>query len=395
MEFEQIVKRLEWLDDEHRKDKAAISKYEERLASIELNIKTLREDIKDLSKKVAEIGPVNQRISLFENSLTKQRADISESIDALEKKHQQREKDMVKRYQAGLEEISESLPKLDQSQEISELRKLIKLRADEDIKLNIAVTELKPKIDDAVRKSEDTAISVKLVEDSRRQDIKRVADMQGEITAVRKRVEEYRQKAELNNDTLRNIENRFTELIVSESDRKKAQVAFIEQQSLAQIDRDRAYKEWVSKIENFKNQNDTIDTQTQALDETLRAAKRAQETYVELNQRLERRINEITEMQRLGEDRLRQEWVTFKAEDQKRWTGYTLSSEENVREIRKTVDKYEERITAVDDASQTIQDLLHQTTDATEQQLQELMNVFHQWLTAYERIMGHVRKTTK
>jgi chromosome segregation ATPase len=395
MDFEQIVKRLEWLDDEHRKDKAAISKYEERLASIELNIKTLREDIKDLSKKVADIGPVNQRISLFENSLSKQRADISESIDALEKKHQQREKDIVKRYQAGLEEINQSLPKLDQSQEISELRKLIKLRADEDIKLNIAVTELKPKIDDAVRKSEDTAISVKLVEDSRRQDIKRVADMQGEITAVRKRVEEYRQKAELTNDTLRNIENRFTELIVSESDRKKAQVAFIEQQSLTQIDRDRAYKEWVSKIENFKNQNDTIDTQTQALDETLRAAKRAQETYVELNQRLERRINEITEMQRLGEDRLRQEWVTFKAEDQKRWTGYTLSSEENVREIRKTVDKYEERITAVDDASQTIQDLLHQTTDATEQQLQELMNVFHQWLTAYERIMGHVRKTTK
>jgi len=42
-----------------------------------------------------------------------------------------------------------------------------------------------------------------------------------------------------------------------------------------------------------------------------------------------------------------------------------------------------------------IQDQLHQTTDATEQQLQELMNVAHQWLTAYERIMGHVRKTPK
>lgn len=395
MEFEQIVKRLEWLDDEHRKDKAALVKFEERIASIEINIKTLSEDIKDLNKKITEIGPVNQRISQFDNSLSKQRADMNEALEALEKKHQRREKDIVKRYQAGLEEISQSLPKLDQSKEITELRKLIKQRADEDIKLNIGITELKPKIDDAVRKSEDTAISVKLVEDSRRQDIKRVADMQGEITSVRKRVDEYRQKVELQNDTLRNIENRFTELIVSESDRKKAQVAFIEQQSLAQIDRDRAYKEWVSKIENFKSQNDTIDTQTQALDDTLRAAKRAQETYLELNQRLERRINEITEMQRLGEDRLRQEWVTFKAEDQKRWTGYTLSSEENVREIRKTVDKYEERITAVDDASQTIQDLLHQTTDATEQQLQELMNVFHQWLTAYERIMGHVRKTQK
>ena len=395
MEFEQIVKRLEWLDGEHRKEKAALVAIEERFAAIENNIHTLSEQIKDLEKKVSKIGPVNERISQFDESLSKVRADMNEALEVIEKKHQRREKEIVKRYQSGLEEISQSLPPLDQSKDIAELRKLIKQRVDEDIKLNVAVTELKPKIDDALRKTEDIAISVKLVEDSRRQDIKRVADMQGEITAVRKRVDEFRQKTELQNDTVRNIENRFTELIVSESDRKKAQVAFIEQQSLAQIDRDRAYKEWVTKIQSFKTQNDTIDTQTQALDETLRAAKRAQDTYLELNQKLERRINEVTEMQRLGEDRLRQEWFTFKAEDQKRWTGYTLSSEENLREIRKSVDKYEERITAVDDASQTLQDLMHQTTDATEQQLQELMNVFHQWLTAYERIMGHVRKTPK
>ena len=395
MEFEQIVKRLEWLDGEHRKEKAALVAIEERFAAIENNIHTLSEEIKDLEKKVVKIGPVNERISHFEVGLSKIRADMNEALDVIEKKHQRREKEIVKRYQSGLEELKMALPPLDQSKDIEELRKSIKLRVDEDIKLNVAVTELKPKIDDALRKTEDIAISVKLTEDSRRQDVKRVADMQGEITAVRKRVDEFRQKTELQNDTVRNIENRFTELIVSESERKKAQVAFIEQQALAQIDRDRAYKEWVTKIQSFKTQNDTIDTQTQALDETLRAAKRAQETYIELNHKLERRINEVTEMQRLGEDRLRQEWVTFKAEDQKRWTGYTLSSEENLREIRKTVDKYEDRITAVDDASQTMQDLMHQTTDATEQQLQELMNVFHQWLTAYERIMGHVRKTSK
>jgi chromosome segregation ATPase len=194
---------------------------------------------------------------------------------------------------------------------------------------------------------------------------------------------------------VRNIENRFSEILVSENERKQAQATFIEQQSLAQIDRDKAYKDWLEKVDAFKQQTATLDSQTQALDETLRAAKRAQDTYVELNQKLERRINEITEMQRLGEERLRQEWVTFKAEDQKRWTGYTLSSEEAMRDIRKTVDKYEERITAIDDVHQTLEDQLHQTTDATEQQLQELMNVAHQWLSAYERIMGHVRKSPK
>ena len=392
MEFEQIVKRLEWLDDEHRKDKAALKKLEERIASFDNKFNPLSEQIKDLTKKVSEIGPVNERIDQFDDVILKQRVEAKKAVDEVEKKQQLREKDFLKLHYEGLEEIKKSLPELDQTKDIAELKKLIKQRADEYIKLNVAVTELKPKIDEAVRKSEDLVTSNKVLEENRRQDVKRVADLQGEITSVRKRVEEYRQKAELQNDMVRNIENRFNELLLSEAERKKAQAAFIEQQSLAKIDTEKVYKDWMEKVETFKQQTATLDSQTQALDETLRAAKRAQETYIDLNQKLERRINEITEMQRLGEERLRQEWVTFKAEDQKRWTGYTLSSEESVRDIRKTVDKYEERITAIDDSSQTFQDLLHQTADATEQQLQELMNVFHQWLTAYERIMGHTRK---
>jgi len=393
MEFEQIVKRLEWLDEEHRKDKATIKAYEERFVTLDRKFDILSQDFKDLEKEVLAIGPVNDRISQFDGSLTKLRTEMNKKLDEIEKKHQRREKEQVKRYQEGLEEIKKSLPPLDQTKDIVELKKSIKQRSDEYIRLNVLLTELKQKVEDAIRRSEDVAQSQKLTEDSRRQDVKRVADMQGEITSVRKRVDEVRQKIDLYSDSVRVVENRFTEITTSESERKRAQAEFIEQQALAQVDRDRAYKDWVKKLETFKQDTSTIDAQTQALDETLRAAKRAQETYVELNQRLERRINEITEMQRLGEERLRQEWVSFKADDQKRWTGYTLSSEESMREIRKSVDKYEERITAIDDATQTVQDQLHQTTDATEQQLQELMNVTHQWLTAYERIMGHVRKT--
>ena len=395
MEFEQIIKRLEWLDDEHRKDKATLKSLSDRIASFENSISTLNKQIKDLTNKVTEIGPVNERIDRFDEVILKQRVEAKNELEAVEKKHLAREKKIVKDYEEALEEIKKLLPPLDQSKDIAELKKMIKQRADEYIKLNVSVTELKPKIDDAVRKSEDVATSNKLIEESRRQDIKRVADLQGEITSVRKRVDEFRQKTELQNDSVRVIENRFSEILLSEKERKQAQAAFIEQQSIAQIDRDKVYKEWLGKVDNFKKQTETLDSQTQALDETLRAAKRAQETYIELNQKLERRINELTEMQRLGEERLRQEWVTFKAEDQKRWTGYTLTAEEALRDVRKTVDKYEERITSIDDANQTIQDQLHQTTDATEQQLQDLMNVFHQWLTAYERIMGHVRKTPK
>ena len=124
------------------------------------------------------------------------------------------------------------------------------------------------------------------MEDSRRQDVKRVADMQGEITALRKRLDDFRVKTETYSDSIRNIDNRFTELLASEKERKQAQIEFIDQQTMAQVERDRAYKDWQEKFEEFGKQASTLDNQTQVLDETLRAAKRAQETYLELNQKL-------------------------------------------------------------------------------------------------------------
>jgi chromosome segregation ATPase len=188
---------------------------------------------------------------------------------------------------------------------------------------------------------------------------------------------------------MKNMENRIQELLNTELERKQAQAAFLDQQSRNQIERDHAWKEWRERYESFRKEAETVDTQVQALDETLRAAKKAQEAYLELNTKLERRINEVTEMQRLAEDRLRQEWITFKADDQKRWTGYTLSSEEAMRDIRKDVKKIEERLNALDETTQLLQDQLHQTTDTTEKQLQEFMNVTHEWMSSYERIMGH------
>ena len=158
------------------------------------------------------------------------------------------------------------------------------------------------------------------------------------------------------------LDGRINEVIISENERRAAQSAFIEKQTVAQLDRERAYKEWQDKYNEFQKQMKILDTQTAALEDTLRSAKKAQETYNELNTKLERRINEVTEMQRLTEDRLRQEWVTFKADDQKRWAGYTLSQDEGAKDVRRIIGKIEERIDPLYESIQTVQDQVQQTT---------------------------------
>ena len=46
MEFDQIIKRLDWLDEEHRKDKAALDALTEQLAETKVELKFAKKKIK-------------------------------------------------------------------------------------------------------------------------------------------------------------------------------------------------------------------------------------------------------------------------------------------------------------------------------------------------------------
>jgi len=395
MEFEQIVKRLEWLDKQQRQNTDALTTLDARLSSFETSVNAVSKQIKTLSKQITDITPATKRVDQFETMLTKQRSEIIKLINENDKAHTLSEREAAKRIQTELADINKAITQIKTTTNLSEIKKQLKERTDEMQRMLNNMGDLKSRIEEATRSNDDVVHALKALDETRKNDLKRVTDIQGELTAIRKRVDENREKTTMSADGLRNIENRFTDLIASELERKQAQTAFLEQQAIAQIDRDRAWKEWKDRYDTFQKEAESLDTHIQSLDEALRGAKKAQETYLELNTKLERRINEVTEMQRLAEDRLRQEWVSFKTDDQKRWTGYSLSSEESFREIRKDVQKTEERITPLDDAMQVLQDQLHQTTDTTEKELQELMNVVHEWMTSYQRIMGHGKKTKK
>ena len=96
-------------------------------------------------------------------------------------------------------------------------------------------------------------------------------------------------------------------------------------------------------------------------------------------------------MRRLAEDRFHQEWVTFKADDQKRWTNFSLSQEEIHKDTSADVKKIAARVTAIEDLSQTQQDILQQTKEANEQMLQAILAQIHELLSSYDRIMGSIK----
>jgi chromosome segregation ATPase len=271
---------------------------------------------------------------------------------------------------------------------IPKLEKGILTCAEDDVRMRRSIDELREKIEGVRHEEEEYTRTFRILEDGRRQDAKRLTDLQGEVAALRKRVDDHRGQIEVGNTGLRKIETRLNELVLVEAERRDAMTAFIDKQVLTQVERDRVWKEWQTRFETIEKQAIDVEAQLVTLESTHREAKRVQVSLEELTQRVERRINEITEIQRLVEERFRQEWMTFKADDQKRWTNYTLTQEEQRNEVNRQYTKIIEQVTQLEDSLQEIQDLVHQVNELAEKRLQALLALAHDWVSTYERTMG-------
>jgi len=391
MEFEQLIKRLDWLDEEHRKDKASLAQLSDRLVNFETNYNVINQQIKDLAKEISLISSTSARVDQFDKAVENYRSELLKRIEQAEKQFTNKQNEVDKRFRLEFDGINKSLEALQKSSDNSELIRKVESRVQEEQRLSRLITELDAKISKEIKTNNDIILSVKLIEESQKLDVKKNIDLQGDIVSVGKRVHELNNKIELYPDSIRRLESRLSEIATSEAERRQAQISFIEQQSLLQIDRDQILKELKDRFEKMGKQSQLLEAQLQEWDSVQRSVRRAQEIYEEITQKFERRINEITEMQRLSEDRFRQEWVTFKADYQKRWTSYTLTQDEQFRDTNSEIQKLTERFAPIEDVSQTQQDIIQQTKEANEEYLHGLLAQIHELLTAYERITGQSR----
>ena len=392
MEIEQIVKRLEWLDDERRKDKLLIASLEERLANVQGGLPEMIQRTNEITAELSRISQMLARFDQIEGTIAALKVELTRSIDAVEKQRLEREREVEKSRRADLESVNKAVAELRLGQEgLVDIRRALAARSEEDFRLGRLIEELANKFNTSNRANEDAQRTVRLMDEGRKQDAKRLSDLVAEVSAMRKRTDEQRGKIELFSDSIRKAELRLGELQAAEGERRQNQSTFMEKVTLWQTDRERTWKEMQVRFDEISRQAINLDAQLQSLDAVQRTVKRSQEAFDEITQRIERRINEITEMQRLTEDRFRQEWTAYRADDQKRWTNYNLVQEEQQREMGRQYEKTNERLVVLEDVSQEVRDLAHQITEDTQKRLQTLLSVVRELTEEYERAFGRAR----
>lgn len=340
MDQKQLEKKVTWLDKQRQKDAEIIARLNERLEGNESAIEGLTRQMKEMTSELARLSATIGKVGELEESMRKHRQETSRLVEKEDTRRSKREQDRETQVKGEREQLAKvSIEIKDGLRELKELKEGLEARREEEIRLMRKVTQLEELLQGSAVFDDEKALSLASLEEGRKHDAKRLTDINAENADLRERMELMRSGLESMDDRVARSELRLSKVAGGESERRESQELWMEQQVAKLVEFEREWKSWEGRFGQFEQRASEIDQRSVAYDETYRTLRHLQAELEAALERMERRIHEISEMQRLAVDRSVQEWSTFQADEQKRWNTQKLTSDERWREHSRAHEK--------------------------------------------------------
>lgn len=392
MDSEQLRKTVQWLDDERRKDKQEMAALQERLASLSAENVGLTRKLQQVETDLAATNAQIQRTTKMDELLDGYRKEMTRQLEDFEQRRLEADRENERLRKLEREGLNKSLAGLNKSVEtLPRVERELLGRKEEEARTSRLISELQLRTNEFNKLVDDRNRVVAVLEEGRRQDAKRIAELQVETSELRRRSDDVRGKLEVLEDLSRRAELRLTELTMTDNERRVAQTQWIDAQSIVQAERDRAWVEMKAKMEAALESSEDYAHRVDQYAETFRDIRRAAEEYKQNIELIERRVAESAEIHRLAEERFRQEWAAFLADDQKRWSTHLLLRDEQWREHDRLNNKQVERADTLEEQIAELQDIARhmQTVDATRMQM--ILNLVREMVAEHEQQFAKVR----
>jgi chromosome segregation ATPase len=326
MEPTQTTQMVSWLDEERRKDKALIVRLEERVAAQAALLEDLARRVQGQESDLGSVRSTAMTIGLFDESISRIRNELSSAITQFEGKSADIE---LKRIHDLIREGTNKAIEDVRQEVLARIEREQQPRRAEEERLSRVALELQNYADSLGKNMDEFQRSLTYLEEQRRQDSKRLTDVHSGSTESGKRIEGLQAKSELLEELARRNERSLTELSATILEMQQQRQTNQEQETITHQQREKLLSDTLKRIEDSMA---SYTKQHENWAETSRTMKKNIQEFERIAERVERRFNEVSEMQRLSEERFRHEWDDFQQDDQKRFRQFTLTNEEAWRE---------------------------------------------------------------
>lgn len=329
MDPNQTSQMLKWLDDERRKDKAAISALQERLEGQAQTIARQEEQIATLQKAVAGLEVLLTRVTEFTQAVEQVRTDVALMLDKRDeqRRKEQREADRARQMEVG--SIKEELARLaEEARAIPRLDERIGMLQAEERRLNENLQRIDAALADLSKRTEDRFQAVVYLEEQRRADHQRITALEAEMPELRRRIETFGAKLLLIEESVQKQRTRIEEGLKLIQDFARV----VEELNAADFRRNQEVKKWLGQAEEARAEMERLREERQRLLIGHRDVQEALKRLEAFQERLETRQNEATEMLRVSEERIKRQWEEWQGKQEKEWRNWQVASDERWRE---------------------------------------------------------------
>lgn len=382
MNLDDLIKKIAALEDENRASNKTLAALNAKIKKIEDSNTNFLDTTRDIRKEVERLAGVVSRLGQFDSALTQVRVDFAKKISELDAQQKKMESTIEKVRKENLDTANEVTASTKEAMTTA-IDKKMQSFFEEDSRLYKKVMEMQESFESNLKREQSLQkMAAANIEETNRI-AKRIETFQADFEIVKKKVDEETQKVIIFADDFRKNESRLNELAAMENQRKLDQSKFMDQQNLLQSDRDRTWKEWIQQFNEISRKTTITLQDLYAQSQEL---KRSRDGFDEITQRFERRMNELTEMYRILEERLRQDWAVFKADEQKRWSNYSLIFGEKEGDFLNQFEKTKNRLTDLEDHTREIQEVFLMVSTELQKGMQGLMQMVNNWIQTFDEI---------
>lgn len=318
MDLNKMVKTLNWLDEERRKDKAQIARLEERIQEQERRLVQQAAHLDELQATLTAMRNTLSRIDKFEQMVSNYKKEMTFQLEQRDESRRKELAESKRLRRIEHEALKENLTRLEKEMRVlSRYDEELDIRRTEDHRLGEAVQRLEDAVADLDKRLEEPTKAVSYLEERRRADHRRLTEMEQEVPDLDRKVDNLALKIPRLEEMIQKLDPRIEQAMKEAKKYEKP----LEELRISDFQREQKMNRYLDQGEQVAKELERVRAQTQGFFEQEQAVKRALSAVEKFKKRIEKRQDEMSERQRMGEERIArewEEWQTKRAKEQKK-----------------------------------------------------------------------------
>ncbi|MEZ4659196.1 MAG: hypothetical protein R2911_16665 [Caldilineaceae bacterium] len=310
---------VNWLDEEHRRDRAEIARLQQRVESQSADIIEQARRIQELEARLASTNSQLGRFGQIEAVVENTKQELITLVDRTDEDRVQGQRELERARLSDREmlareinEVRRELPR------ISRLEEAVDVRSVEDDRLSELIMGMRNQIGGLAKEIEERTRQIPFLAEQRTSDTKRIAQLQQETVELFKRIEAHVGRVAVIEEAARRVAVEQEKFPPQVQKVKDEQEKFMERVRVALAENTQNVSRWQEVLDQQKVTIAKAYERIQSFTQQVETSRRVVQEMQEFKDLILREQSQVQELQRLSEERVRREMDEFREEYDKR-----------------------------------------------------------------------------